>query len=146
MTCNSSNHYQLLFYHYTHYNDSFCFNPWERISLEHTYEVFRQEETATVQFTCEHFPAGRYKVAQFSLNRNYGSALDKYLRILDAGNISSGDLIRTLLNLREEEALYYKQTSIPRQDIYYIKCEDTLTLQLTLDAHEVVFYELSRVF
>lgn len=146
MTCNSSNHFQLLFYHYTHYNDSFCFNPWEHISLEHTYEVFCQEEALSIHFDCAHFPSGRYKAVQFSLNRTYGSALDKYLRILDTGNISSSELIRIILNLREEEARYYKQTSIPRQDIYYLNCDDTLTLNLTLEAHEVVFFEISRVF
>lgn len=146
MTCNSSNRFQLLFYHYTHYNNSFCLNPWDTIPLEHTYEVFCQEETMHLHFTCEHFPSGRYKVVRYSLNRGYGSALDKYLRILDQGNITSGELISMLLNLKEDESHYYQQTSIPRQDIYYITSTETLTLNLTLDAHEMAFFELTRVF
>lgn len=146
MTCNSSNRFQLLFYHYTHYNDSFCLNPWESIPMEHTYEIFRQEEPLSFHFTCGNFPAGRYKVIRYSLNRGYGSALDKYLRTLHHGNITSQEMISTLMNLKEDESRYYKQTSIPRQDIYYITTTDTLTLDLTLEAHEIAFFEFTRIF
>ena len=50
------------------------------------------------------------------------------------------------MNLKEDESRYFKQTSIPRQDIYYITSTETLTIDLTLDSHELVFYEFSRVF
>lgn len=146
MTCNSSNRFQLLIYHYTHYNDTFCFSPWDTIPMKHTYEVFRQEEPLSIHFTCEQFPAGRYKVVRYSLNRNYGSALDKYLRTLNNSNITATELVSTLLNLKEDESHYFKQTSIPRQDIYYITSDETLTLDITLESHEIIFYEFSRIF
>lgn len=146
MTCNSSNRFQLLFYHYAHYNDSFCLDPWESISMEQTYEIFRQEEPFSFHFTCDNFPPGRYKVVRYSLNRGYGSALDKYLRTLQQGNITSREMISTLMNLKEDESRYYKQTSIPRQDIYYLTSTETLHLDLTLEAHEIAFFEFTRVF
>ncbi len=114
--------------------------------MEHTYEIFRQEEPLSFHFTCGNFPAGRYKVIRYSLNRGYGSALDKYLRTLHHGNITSQEMISTLMNLKEDESRYYKQTSIPRQDIYYITTTDTLTLDLTLEAHEIAFFEFTRIF
>lgn len=146
MTCNSSNRFQLLFYHYTHFNDAFCFNPWETIPMEHTYEIFRQEEPLPIHFSCRQFPPGRYKVVRYSLSRSYGSALDKNLRTLESSNTTASELINTLLNLKEDESRYFKQTSIPRQDIYYVTSGETLTLDVTLTPHEVVFYEFSRIF
>ena len=145
MTSNSANRYQLLCFHYTHFSKSYCFNSWDNVKLEDTYDIFTKEGPANVHFKCEGLPSGRYKVTQFSLNRNYGSALDKYLRILDRGNTSSIDLLSTIMNLREDETDYFKQTSIPRQDIYYLLCEPNLELDITLEPHEIVFYEFSRV-
>lgn len=145
LTCNSSNRFQLLLYHYTHYNDSFCLNPWETIPMEHTYELFRQEEPQSIHFTCKHFPPGRYKAVQYSLNRNYGSALDKNLRTLENSSTTATELIYATLNLKEDESRYFKQTAIPRQDIYYITSDDVLTLDVTLESHEIVFYEFSRI-
>lgn len=145
MTSNSANRYQLLCFHYTHFSKSYCFNSWDNVKMEDTYDIFANESPTNIHFTCEGLPSGRYKVTQFSLNRNYGSVLDKYLRILDRGNTSSVDLLSTIMNLREDETDYFKQTSIPRQDIYYLLCEQTLELDFSLEPHEIVFYEFSRV-
>jgi beta-xylosidase/AraC-like DNA-binding protein len=145
MTCNSSNRYQLLCFHYTHFSNTFCFNSWDKIKLEDTYEIFTAESPSNIHLLCNNFPDGRYKVTQFSLNRNYGSVIDKYLRILEHGNISSSELLSTIMSLRADETSYYKQTSIPRQDIYYLNCDSKLELEFSLESHEVVFYEFSRV-
>ena len=72
--------------------------------------------------------------------------LDKHLRTLENYPTTAPHLLHTLLNLKEDESRYFKQTSIPRQDIYYITSTETLTIDLTLDSHELVFYEFSRVF
>lgn len=145
MTRSSSNQFQLLFYHYTHFSRSFCLHSWNNYPLEQTYELFEKERTQTVHFTCSQFPPGRYKAVKYSLNRNYGSALDKHLRTLESNGITPEEFITALKNLKEDESRYYKQTSIPRQDIYYIQCDDTLTFNFTLEPHEVIFYEFSRI-
>lgn len=146
LTCNSRNQFQMLFYHYTHFTDAFCTNSWDPVPLEHSYDIFRSEEPLTIHFACEDFPAGRYKVVRYSLNRSYGSILDKHLRTLDANPTTALELLHTMRNLKEDESRYYKQTSIPRQDIYYITSAETLTIDLTLEPHELVFFEFSRVF
>ena len=146
LTCNSRNQFQVLFYHYTHFSDAFCTNSWEPVPMERTYEIFRPEEPLTIHFACGDFPAGRYKVVRYTLNRIYGSVLDKHLRTLENYPTTAPHLLHTLLNLKEDESRYFKQTSIPRQDIYYITSTETLTIDLTLDSHELVFYEFSRVF
>lgn len=146
MTCNSLNRFQLLFYHYTHFNNSFCLNSWEPIPMEQSYEVFHQEEENNIHFSCARFPAGRYKVVQYTLNRYYGSVLDKHLRTLENHNTTAQELLSTLFNLKDEENMYFRQTSLPRQDIYYMNCTDVLELDISLSPHEMVFFEFSRIY
>jgi xylan 1,4-beta-xylosidase len=145
LTSNSVNRYQLLCYHYTHFSKSYCFNSWDNVRMENTYDIFAEEAPDSIHFSCNGLPSGKYKITQLSLNRNYGSVLDKYLRILDRGNISSTEFLCSIINLCEDETNYYKQTTLPRQDIFYLTCSDILELNFTLEQHEVVFYEFSRV-
>lgn len=145
LTSNSSNNYQLLCYNYTHFSKNYCFYSWDNVPIEQTYEIFDQEDPLNLYFSLEGILPGRYKVTQFSLNRNYGSVLDKYLRILEQGNISSSELLSLFMSLREDEARYYKQTAIPRQDIYYLMGKSTLELKVTLEPHEIILYEFIRV-
>lgn len=145
LTSNSNNNYHLLCYQYTHFSKSYCFNSWDNVPLEQTYEIFDRKDPVNLQFSLEGIHPGRYKVTQFSLNRNYGSVLDKYLRILDKGNISSSELLHLMMSLREDEVKYYKQTAVPRQDIYYLTADTTLELNVTLGPHEIIFYEFNRI-
>lgn len=146
ITCDTKHQFQILFYHYTHFSDAFCTNPWEAVPMEQTYECFRPERPLTIHFSCSDFPAGRYKVVRYSLNRSYGSALDKHLRTISSTPATAPDLLHALRNLKEDESRYFKQTSIPRQDIYYITCPETLSFDLTLAPHELAFFEFFRVF
>lgn len=146
MTCNSLNRFQLLFYHYTHFNNSFCLHSWEHIPMEQSYELFEQEDPEHIHFTCTQFPAGRYKVVKYTLNRTYGSVLDKHLRTLETSNTTAKELLSTLLNLKDEENLYFRRTSLPRQDIFYMNCTDVLELDVTLMPHEMTFYEFSHIY
>lgn len=145
MTCSSANKYQLILFHYVHYKKNFCFNSWDPVRLENTYEIFEDCEPLQIHFVCNSIPSGRYKVTQLSLNRNYGSALDKYLRILDHGNTTSSELLSTILNFTEEEAAYYRHTCVPRHDIYHISCQNQLELDLKLAPHDILFFEFTKM-
>lgn len=145
VTSSSKTRYQLLCFHYTHFDANFCFHSWDKVNLENTYDVFPEDASQQIHFRCNALPPGRYKVTQLSLNRGYGSALDKYLRILKQGNTTSAELLSTILTLREDELNYYKKTSIPRQEIFYFKNDGTVDLECTLDSHEMVFYEMQKV-
>jgi AraC-like DNA-binding protein/beta-xylosidase len=144
-TQNSSNSYQLLCFNYVHFNRSYCFNAWDLVHIEQTYSVFQEGERMNMSFRCTNLPSGKYKVTQFSLNHAYGSILDKYIRILERGNITRKDLNTTITSLREDESNYYKQTCLPRQDIYFLNCEEELSINVNLVPHEVRFYEFTRI-
>lgn len=145
MTCNSSNRYQLLIFHYVHFNKQFCMNSLDTLPLDHTYSIFEESAHQILHFECADISPGRYKVTQFALNRNYGSALDKYIRILKQGNTTLPELLSTILHFTEKEATYYRQTSIPRQDIHYTDFDNTLRMDIALTPHEVQFFEFLRV-
>lgn len=145
MTCNSKNQYQLLLFHYVHFRKSFCFQPFSGTDLKDTYAVFENVPDLKLHICCSHILPGRYKVTRLSLNRSYGSILDKYLRILHTGASTSDELLGMIVNLTEEESAYYRSTCLPRQDIYYMSCGGDLEIDETLSAHEVLFFEFQRM-
>ncbi|MFV0465436.1 MAG: GH39 family glycosyl hydrolase [Lachnospiraceae bacterium] len=145
LTRNSENQYQLLYFHYVHFSKNFCLNSWEEVDIMKTYDIFEQAEQKHMNFEFSHISPGKYKVTRFSLNRNYGSILDKYLRIIEISQMPPGELLSIIANLREDEIEYYQKTSLPRQDIFFIECRQQLELEFVLDPHEVVFLELNRI-
>lgn len=145
LTRNSENQYQFLCFHYVHFSKNFCLNSWEKVDITQTYDIFEKADMKSMNITLTDIQPGKYKMTRFSLNRNYGSILDKYLRIIEASQIPPDELMSIISNLREEEVTYYKKTSYPRQDISIIECKMQLELDLMLEPHEVVFFELNRI-
>lgn len=145
MTADSPYRYQLLAFHYVHFHKDFRFNSWDRVPIEETYGVFETAEELTLQIHCAGITPGRYKVTQFSLNQNHGSALDKYLRVLENGTTTPAELLNTIMNFSAPEARYYRDTAVPRRDIYYISADSTLELSVTLSPHEIQLYELTKM-
>ena len=145
ITCCSSNQYQVLLFNYVHFKENFCLHSISPIDLKDTYAVFENAKDLHFHVTCDNIVSGRYKVVKHTLNRNYGSILDRFLRILNQGSTTSDELLNTIINLREDEVAYYKQTTLPRQEIYYTSFDQALTLEANLAPHEVQLYEFTRV-
>ncbi len=145
ITCCSSNRYQVLLFNYVHFKENFCLHSISPVDLKDTYAVFENAKDLHFNVSCENIVPGRYKVTKQTLSRNYGSILDRFLRILNRGSTTSDELLDTIINLREDEVAYYKQTTLPRQEIYYTSFDQTLTLEATLAPHEVQLYEFTRV-
>jgi len=145
LTRNSPNRYQLLCYNYTHFNRTFCFNSWGSVEVDETYGIFEEGTPRSIHLGCSRVPSGKYKVTQYSLDHSHGSILDKYLRILERGNISRMDLSTMIANFREDESDYYRRTCLPLQDIYFLNVEENLTIDVTLEPHAVHFYDFTRI-
>lgn len=136
-TRNSEHSLQLLVFHYTHFSPSFCLSPNQHLKLEETYSVFDEDETETWNIRITGLSSGRYKVTEYILNRSNGSILDKYLRIMESSGIHSEDLEKAIINLRNDEISYYRQTSVPRQNISFMQADPDLHLHFHLRPHEV---------
>ncbi|HHV12170.1 MAG TPA: helix-turn-helix domain-containing protein [Clostridiales bacterium] len=144
MTSSHDNKYQLLAYNYVHYNKYFCINCRDRISFQNTYSVFEPGEKTTLQFELSELPPGRYKIRKHILSRSNGSFLDEAINILERGNSTPEELLYMMLNMQTNEVDYYKSICIPRQEVFYANCEDSLSLTLELEPHEVNYISISR--
>ncbi|MDF2513554.1 MAG: xynB7 [Herbinix sp.] len=144
MTSSHDNKYQILAYNYVHYNKYFCINCQDRISYQNTYNVFEQGEKTTLLFELTNLPPGRYKIRKHILNRSSGCFLDECIKILEQGNSTPEELLYMMLNMQINEVDYYKSICIPRQEISYANCEDSLCITLDLEPHEVNYISISR--
>jgi xylan 1,4-beta-xylosidase len=143
ITSSHDNKYQLLAYNYVHYNKYFCINCRDKISYQNTYSAFEQGKKTTLQFELM-LPPGRYKIRKHILNRSSGSFLDECIKVLEQGNSTPEELLYMMLNMQINEVDYYKSICIPRQEVSYANCEDSLCLTLDLDPHEVNYISISR--
>ena len=144
MTSSHDNKYQLLAYNYVHFNKYFCINCRDKISYQNTYSAFEQGEKSTLQIELTKLPPGRYKIRKHILNRGSGSFLDECMKVLEQGNSTPEELLYMMLNMQINEVDYYKSICIPRQEIYYANCEDSLCLTLNMEPHEVNYISISR--
>ncbi len=144
LTSKSENTYQFLAYHYIHYSKNYCFNFQNPLSIENTYDIFNPGKTNILEVSLTQLPLGRYKITKYSLTRQNGSPLDQYLNILENGNTTPAELNYMLLNLQEGEAKYYKNTCIPKQEIFYADSYYDLSFTIELHAHEIYFFEFQR--
>ena len=145
MTANTQNDYQLLFYHYEHFNESYCFNSLDPVKPEYTYAMFEVKEDLNMHFICDNIPSGRYKVVKHTLNRTFGSIFDRYLTILNSEDTTYNELLTTIMNFSEDELNYFKHISVPRKDIYYFTCKDKIELTFKLASHEIIFFEYIKI-
>ena len=144
VTSSDDNNYQILAYHYTHYNKYFCINCFDKIGFQNTYSVFEEAGKLHLEFDLENMTPGRYKIRKYILNRTNGSFLDEFLKILEDGNSTPEELLYMMLNLQKAEVEYYKSICIPRQDISYVNCDGNMSIPLVLDPHEVNYITIIR--
>lgn len=146
VTTSGTNRFQVLIYHYVHYNRQYCINYRIPVSIEHTYDVFEEAPAKTMRIRLSGIPAGRYKLVRHRLNRRHGSLLDTFTESFREGVQSPSELNYMLLNMQRYELDYYYHLIRPKQEILYLDNSrgEGFTLELTLEPHEVVLYEFAR--
>ena len=136
-----SNSYQVLLYNYSHFNENFRLNSSNKIEPKDTYTVFDNQSDLNFNITCSNIKSGRYKITKRSLCKEHGSILD----ILLKSYATSEELAKAFLSLSKDEAEYYKQTVLPKQEIYYKDFSNELSFETKLEPHEVQLFEFSLV-
>ncbi|MCM3725776.1 helix-turn-helix domain-containing protein [Neobacillus cucumis] len=126
----NSNGYQLLLYHYCHYDRLYCMNQHANIDLENRYNVFLNQNPIEMKFILNELKKGTYKVKQYQLNRDNGSSFDKWVEMGAPQNMST------------EEISYLKNSSVPRLQISDVRIEENYILTANLEPHEVQLYEI----
>jgi len=144
VTSNSSSAFQILAFHYQHFNKDFCIHFSHNLNIENTYDIYEEVRPLKMEIKFSNIHPGKYKISKYILNRSYGSALDEFLSIIQKGNSTPHDLIYTLLNMQQQEIDYYQSVCVPKLEIYYMDCREGMTFSLELGPHEVNFIEISR--
>jgi len=126
----SSKGYQLLLYHYCHYDRLYCMNQHANIDLENRYNVFLNHDPMEMKFILSDLKKGTYKVKQYQLNRKNGSSFDKWVEMGAPQTLST------------EEISYLKNSCVPRLQLSDVRIEEDYILTSNLDPHEVQLYEI----
>jgi xylan 1,4-beta-xylosidase len=122
--------YQIMLYHYCHFDKLYCMNFNTNISLEQRYDVFINTYNKEFTFTLKGLESGTYSIKRHVLNQQYGSAFDRWV---DMGAPKT---------LTAEETLYLKHISIPNQHMSEVSIEGSLVITADLAPHEVRLYEV----
>jgi xylan 1,4-beta-xylosidase len=126
----NSKGYQLLLYHYCHYDRLYCMNQHANIDLENRYNVFLNQNPIEMKFFMNELKKGTYKVRQYQLNRQYGSSFDKWVEM------GAPEL------MNQEDIDYLIHSSIPKLKISEVRIEEDYILSTILGAHEVQLFEI----
>ncbi|MDD6161086.1 MAG: helix-turn-helix domain-containing protein [Oscillospiraceae bacterium] len=135
VTTNGRNSYQVLMCNYIHFSDVFCVSDPSAITPEDAYSFFSSTSTKDLSIQLNNLPHGRYKIITTTLNRDYGSLLDQWLRygIID--------------DLQMRDIYYFRDVVHPNRTARYAQCDNgTLELHAQLLPHEIKFLELLREY
>jgi xylan 1,4-beta-xylosidase len=122
--------YQIILYHYCHYDRLYCMNQHANIDIKNRYNVFLDRDNIQVKLTLSGIEKGTYKINQHQLNRDYGSAFDKWIEMGAPESLSLDDIN------------YLKFSSIPKKHISEVRIENDFVLNAILQPHEVQLFEI----
>ncbi|MGG7622108.1 GH39 family glycosyl hydrolase [Bacillus coreaensis] len=126
----SSGGYQIILYHYCHYDRLYCMNQHAKIDLTDRYKVFLDKDDIRMTLYVGGLDKGIYIVNQHKINRGNGSSFDQWVEM--------GAPIR----MDEEAVEYLKHSSIPKKHIREVSVEGEFIIEETLQPHEVQLIEI----
>ena len=123
---------QVLLWNYCHYTGAFAAGDRRALQPLSRYGVFAEKERS-FELSLSGLQ-GSYKVVEYRLDREHGSAYDAWLH--------NG----ALENPGPEELAILKQATGPRGSVSLASCQGAYQRQVTLAPHGVLLIELGRVF
>jgi xylan 1,4-beta-xylosidase len=122
--------YQIILYHYCHYDRLYCMNQHANIDRTDRYNVFLNKDSIQMKLTLNGIEKGNYIVKQNQLNRKNGSAFDKWVEMGAPEQ----------MNIEEME--YLRSSSVPKKLVKEIRMEEGYIIEETLQPHEVQLIEI----
>ncbi|WP_211748673.1 helix-turn-helix domain-containing protein [Paenibacillus sp. Marseille-Q4541] len=130
----SSQGYQVIVYHYCHFDRLYCMHDSLGIDALNRYHVFRDTNNLVMSFAIQGIPSGMYKLRQTTINRDHGSAYDTWLE-MGAPN-----------SLNADEVTYLNRKAVPNQVRKTIDIQNSFDFKCELNPHEVRLYELWPIY
>ncbi len=124
--------YQILLYHYCHFDPLYCSMDHSGISHTDRYGIFKDNINKNMQITLTGFREAPYKIIDRSVSRSHGSAFDTWITMGAPENIT------------QEHLEYLKSKSIPDYHEITEVIQNTYNLQRCLTPHEIQLIEIRR--
>lgn len=121
---------RILAWNYCHYNRVSCFRYKRLERPEDAYSVFEEGAKRRLEFRLQGLPPGRYRVRRHAVNRQSGSAFDKWLEL------GAPD------SLRPGEAAYLEAVSRPAQRWELLQTDGEARLAVELEPLALELIEL----
>ncbi|MBZ9685403.1 helix-turn-helix domain-containing protein [Clostridium estertheticum] len=123
--------YQVILYHYCHFDKLYSRRDTSNIHISERYNVFINDYNKEVNLKLIGFKAGLYEVKEYSVNRTNGSSYDNWVEM---GSIEY---------LNEEEIHYLNDKSLPSFKKYGQAIDHEYSIITGLMPHEVKLYEIN---
>lgn len=124
---------QILLYNYCHFDQLYRYRHVTHIDQWNRYEVFINTEEQHFTISISVLEKGRYKIQKYALNREHGSAFDKWLEIGAPEQVM------------KEDIRYIQQTAIPEYQVRYERCENIFEVETILAPHEVQLIKIIKI-
>lgn len=125
--------YTIMLYHYIHFSSLYAQGITFNTTFNERYHAFDFAPPKQIEFTLNHIPNGSYSITEHIVNRNYGSAFDKWLE-MGAMEPETTEDIKTLEQL---SAPMLKKNSISVSD-------EQLPISVLLEPLEIRLIEIRR--
>ncbi len=129
----NNNDIQILLYNYTYINESYKYADYSMIDEKNRYDVFTKKKKIDLEITLNHLK-GKYKITQYYLNRETGSAFDEWVKM------------GSPYELNNEEIQYLKYKSYPEMRVDYLDLMGDIQLSSQLDVHHIKLITLKKMY
>lgn len=134
VTTNGRDSYTMICHNQMELASSYYFTREDAVKKEHLDSYFSESHRLKLRIDLKDVPCGGYRVKTYRVNRHNGSVLDVW-KELDYGT-----------DLSQEDILYLRGASGPKLTIREVMNEEGyIPFNLTLDANEIVFLEITAV-
>ncbi len=138
--------YRILLYGYAHVEPSRLLELNDESSFAEVYDLFEDYRTKRVRLKIEPAESGKYRIERYILNRNNGSVLDIWIDGMQSSNISEREYLSRIQPPLLHQLEYLQKICKPEYSVIYKEVDDNLTLEHELQAHEVCFYRITKLY
>ena len=139
------NHYQLLVFHYSHFQPYSDPEITDVTDFDRVYHLFEENPPMDLRIVIRGLKPGLYRTTRTSIDRDHGSFLDTLIGEYTHSNIGKVEFLqhsRMPSGVRKD---YHTDSSLPQERNTYIRISDTMDIQLILEPHAVCLINLRRL-
>lgn len=125
--------YQILIFHYVHYNELYSHFDYSQISATNRYDIFRESSTWNLRLNIRGI-SGHFRAEQQRVNRRYGSSFDAWTQMGAPENLSGKALE------------YLKKSSTPLLKTWDFQANREFQLDTEMEPHEIQLITLRRLY